>query len=310
LSSLDAAKTSNSGKYHIAPFQSSQQLSQFVYCRLTDIGLKDALYGNTGVSINNNTLRPQALGAQTQFIWDYSYSSSGNNVWTPNGNGPDSNFSVHILHPDINTGNNLLLPALNEPSGAGTTSPAVYPKIIHSSFFNLQSFDVNGKLQTQYIPTNVTGASAADRYPIKLGFYSNDRYLLGSETCGSYLYLAPASYSDILVNGTDYRSTRDVEFGEKNQIVIPIVYQFRMTDFFGSGVNGTGRIGGFNAQPKNLFYTKKIGIDVIVKDESLFSFDVQISSKYKVDSPSQTSISPAQNIKFAPTQAESLNKIF
>ena len=129
-------------------------------------------------------------------------------------------------------------------------------------------------------------------------------------TCGSYLFLSPSSYIDVLVDGTDYRSIREVEFGEANQIVIPIVYQFRMTDFYGVGTNGTGRIGGLTPQPKNLVYTKKIGIDIQVKDESVFSFDVQITSKYKVDSPSQTAISPAKNTKLSPKQSTTVNKIF
>jgi len=175
----------------------------------------------------------------------------------------------------------------------------------HTSVFR----STNGTLQAQYFPTSLTG-SYQEAFPIKQGFYDNDRYLMGTETCGSYLYIAPSTYADFLVDGTDYRSTRDVEYGEANQIVIPIIFQFRMTDFFGNGTSGLGRIGGFSIQPKNLTYTKKIGVDINVKDESLFSFDVQISAKYKVDSPSQTSISPAKNTKFAPKQTEVLKKIF
>ena len=83
-----------------------------------------------------------------------------------------------------------------------------------------------------------------------------------------------------------------------------------MTDFFGSGNLGTGRIGGFSTQPNNLVYTKKIGFDIAVKDDTLFSFDLQVTSKYKVDSPSQTSISPAKNSKLSSTQSTIVNKIF
>jgi hypothetical protein len=122
--------------------------------------------------------------------------------------------------------------------------------------------------------------------------------------------MAPSSYADLLVDGTDYRAIRTVDFGDENQITIPIVYQFRMTDFYGIGDSGTGRIGGYNVQPKNLVYTKKIGIDIAVKDDSMFSFDLQVSSKYKVDSPSQTAISPAKNSKLSSSQTSSINKIF
>jgi hypothetical protein len=180
------------------------------------------------------------------------------------------------LHPDLNIKtDDPTLTELNSPNGATATSPAVYPKIVHSSYFNLQASDTDGQLQARYFSTNVNNAN--NKYPLKMGFYTNDRYLIGKNTCGSYLYLSPPNYSSILVNGADYRSTKDIEFGSANQIVIPVVYQFRMTDFFGDGVNGTGRIGGFSVQPSNLVYTKKIGIDIAVKDEPLFSFDIQVT---------------------------------
>ena len=308
LSALHDTNTANGNSYQVAPFQSAQQLSQYIYMRYTDIGLKNTLYGSltgSASSIENNSLFPlsPSAGTPAAFIWDQTYTGS-----TPNGGGGDNAFSIHILHPDLNDGSSSLLSALNQPTGASSNPPAVYPKLVHASYFNLQVSDANGKIQTQYIPTDLTGATSS--YPIKLGFYENDRYLIGSNTCGSYLFLAPSTYADVLVDGTDYLATRELDPGTKSQIVIPIVYQFRMTDFFGSGVNGTGRIGGYSTQPKNLVYTKKIGIDIQVQNESVFSFDVQITSKYKVDSPSQTSISPAANTKLSSTQTTLINKIF
>jgi hypothetical protein len=313
LSSLQADKTANSKAFQISPFQSAQQLSQYIYSRYTDIGLKTAIYGSlsgSGGPIQNNTLYPVLTGTvASSFIWDGTYTGTSPSA-VPDGSGFESPFAIHTLHPDINTGVGATIGDLNFPIGASSASPAVYPKILQAAFFNKDTADPNGLIQAQYYPTDLTGLTAQERYPIKLGFYANDRYLIGSDTCGSYLYLAPAGYADLLVDGTDYRATRNIEFGEANQIVIPIIYQFRMTDFFGSGINGTGRIGGYAVQPKNLVYTKKIGIDINVKEETLFSFDVQITSKYKVDSPSQTAISPAKNTKLSPKQTESLKKIF
>jgi len=308
LSSLDANKTANSRAYQISPFQSAQQLSQYIYNRYTDIGLKTPLYGataSTGLSpIADNSLYGTVAPGSSSFVWKGSFTGTA-----PDGGGNDAPFCIHILHPDLNTGTAVTLSQLNEPTGAGASSPAVYPKILHAKFFNKEAFDAEGKLQVQYIPTSLSLANT-EKYPIKLGFYTNDRYLIGTETCGSYLFMAPASYADLLVDGTDYRAIRTVDFGDENQITIPIVYQFRMTDFYGIGDSGTGRIGGYSVQPKNLVYTKKIGIDIAVKDNSLFSFDLQVSSKYKVDSPSQTAISPAKNSKLSSSQTSSINKIF
>lgn len=307
LASMDIAKTSNAGAYQAPPFQSAQQLSQYIYNRYTDIGLKNELYRSlTGASgpIANNTYYPSAVGSSSSFVWNYTYTGTA-----PNGNGALSDFCVHVLHPSINDSSLATLSDLNSPSGATSTSPAVYPRFTHSAFFDKQASDSDGKLQVQYYPTSMS-SDPSEKYPLKMGFYTTDRYLIGSKTCGSYLFMAPSSYADVLVDGTDYRAVREIEFGEASQIIIPIIFQFRMTDFFGSGNVGTGRIGGFSVQPKNLVYTKKIGIDITPKDETVFSFDVQISAKYKVDSPSQTSISPAKNSKLKSSQSEQLSKIF
>ena len=192
---------------------------------------------------------------------------------------------------------------------SGTSSPAVYPKLVHTKAFNKQNHEADSKMQIEYWKPDILASNTADRYPIKMGFYTNDRYLIGEQTCGSYLYLSPATYSDLLVNGTDYRATREIEFGEEFQISIPIIFQYRMTDFYGAGINGTGRIGG-NPLNKNLYYSKKIGIDIYAKDESVFSFDLQVSAKYKVDSPSQTRISPVQNTQLNSIQSQANNQIF
>jgi hypothetical protein len=120
--------------------------------------------------------------------------------------------------------------------------------------------------------------------------------------------LSPASYADILVEGTDYRSVRSVEFGDTNKIEIPVIFQFRMTDYYGAGNTGLGRVGGID-NVINLTYTKKLGIDITVKEESTFSFDIQVTAKYKVDTPSQASIKPAgKSVAYSSQQQAVLDK--
>jgi hypothetical protein len=129
--------------------------------------------------------------------------------------------------------------------------------------------------------TFATGATAATfdtMYPDKLGFTSNDEYLIGKFSCGSYLYLGPASGSSTQVQGTTSLSTRTLMEGDSNAINIPLVFQFRAVD-------KAGYIGGWRKSGNltNITYTKKIGIDIQVQNEDTFSFDVQISGSYKND---------------------------
>lgn len=283
LSGLDAINTTNENTYQASPFQSAQVLSQYMYGRATDIGLKQTVVGASGsATIEENSLYPETSGSSTfSYIWD--------GFAGVNGGGYASDFCIHISHPDIVNGN---LTDLNEPT-ITTGGEAVYPAFTHANYFNLQSSDENGKIQLQYLSHDTSDTIVKNRYPAKLGFYTNDKYLIGRNTCGSYLFASPAKYGDILIDGTDYKATKELLFGQEFQISIPVLYQFRMTDYFGSGSKGLGRIGGDNGI-KNITYSKKIGFDIFVKDETKFSFDIQVTSKYKADSPGQSSISPAQ----------------
>lgn len=151
--------------------------------------------------------------------------------------------------------------------------------------FTLDSTIYNTELVNEYI------------LPDKLGFTDNDRYLVGKDTCGSYLYMAPTTVDQLLVDGTDVRASKFVQTGDGNGIEVPIFFQFRMTDYFGESGLGTGIIGGFDPEAAvqitvdtkkvNLTYERKVGLDIYVRGESPFSFDVSLSAKYRRESLGQ-----------------------
>lgn len=128
--------------------------------------------------------------------------------------------------------------------------------------------------------------------PDKFGFIDVDRYLIGKKTCGAYLYLAPISTDQIIVNGIDLKSKRLLEGGEGSALEIPIIFQFRMTDYYGDGNTGLGIVGGYDSNATvqltpdnkkvNITYAKKMGLDIYLIDRT-FSFDIEISAKYRKD---------------------------
>jgi len=133
--------------------------------------------------------------------------------------------------------------------------------------------------------------------PDKYGFIDNDKYLIGKNTCGAYLYMAPQTIDQLLVDGTDVRANKFLENGDSNGIEIPILFQFRMTDYYGEGSTGIGIIGGFDqaaltqitekSASINLIYTRTLGFDVYVRNKTPFSFDVNLTAKYRRESLSQ-----------------------
>ena len=161
---------------------------------------------------------------------------------------------------------------------AASINTAAYPATLAAGTYNTS-------LSNEYI------------LPDKFGFTDFDRYLIGKNTCGSYLYMAPATVDQLLVDGTDVRASRFVQNGAGNGIEIPITFQFRMTDYFGEGNTGTGIIGGYDKNTTqqitskikkiNLTYVRSLGIDVYVRNETPFSFDVKLSAKYKRENLSQ-----------------------
>jgi hypothetical protein len=115
-------------------------------------------------------------------------------------------------------------------------------------------------------------------YPDKLGFSSNDEYLIGKYSCGAYLFLAPNSASSLQVSGNTSLSTRSLLGGDSNAINIPLIFQFRAVD-------KSGYIGGWRKSGNltNITYTKKMGIDIQVYNSDIFSFDVQVTGSYQND---------------------------
>lgn len=269
-------------------FQSSQVKGQNVYVRKRDISLNTLFYDKDSTPANNVFLPFQAGSQNEAFIWNESLTTT-----TPNGNGLATDFCVHIDHPDLELGSdlmsdfaNLYNPISKLPERSVETSGQVnYPFFMHSRYFNLQSNQPNGLVQLEYIPytKELTGGAGVDNFAKKIGFTNNDKYLIGQNTCGSYLFLAPNDQPTLWVGSSVFNIGQTITQGTENSVRIPLIFQYRMTDYFGAGSTGTGTIGGFGAGTlNNLSYAKKIGIDVLVKGEDeLFSFDLRFDARYK-----------------------------
>jgi hypothetical protein len=320
--------TNNANIISTSFYQSGQMLGQFLYSRYTDVGLTNPLYGQTGnrafvpdygptgVTVNGATASG-VYGATAPWVWNISTTVTAG--VTATGDGYLTNFCVHQQHPAINNLSastsmaSLQLPTVNVDTTTGyPQAPEIVSEFLHSNYFNIASpaklsssiplqlcyKDANLNITAPYLSTYTP--SSISEMPNKFGFVSDDRYLVGSQTVGSYLFMGPAQFNQLLVNGVDARAFKEVLPGQDNAIVVPIVFQYRMTDYFGPWISSTitsaaagglGILGGYDPQRtgtlRNLTYTKKIGLDVYQQDEPVFAFDVQVSATYKKDSIAQ-----------------------
>jgi hypothetical protein len=116
-------------------------------------------------------------------------------------------------------------------------------------------------------------------------FKNEDKFLIGKQSCGSFLSILvnDQTNENILVDGDTIFSKNEVLSG--NHIDIPIIFQFRLTDYWGDSANVTppiGRIGGVISQ-KNMTVEKVLGLDFLINNERV-GIDLTFNAKYKNDS--------------------------
>lgn len=171
------------------------------------------------------------------------------------------------------------------------------------SFFGynstLASASIGNKQQTAFHDGDNLFSNTDFERPIKMSFDENDQYLLGGRSCGAFLYMNPINLETLKVGGDTRRSKKQInpkKDNESNAVSVEIVFQYRMTDYFGNNEQlDTGRIGGFaRLAYNNLTYTKKIGFDIFDKYGEQFSFDLEVFAKYSPKGKNRNSIRAAQ----------------
>ena len=220
-------------------------------------------------------------GATSSNIWGGTF--SGVSGGTPLGGGAISEFCIDVRHPylaEVGAQSAYVnYPTLAKPY----QSPFAYAPFRHTQCFwgdsSLNYYWVQSSYRVPLtFPTDSTSSREDFMYSDKLGFTSNDEYLAGKYSCGAFLFLAPSLASKIQVPGNTSLSVTNLFDGESNAINVPLIFQFRTVDKAGyiGGWRKTGEI-------TNITYTKKIGIDVKVMNDDIFSFDVQVTGSYKND---------------------------
>jgi len=119
----------------------------------------------------------------------------------------------------------------------------------------------------------------------KSSFENFDQYTLGKQSCGSYLFISADSHENIQVAGDSIQSYENIQFGQQNSVNVPLVFQYRMSDYYGVTTgSGLGNIGGDESgSTVNLTYAKRIGFDLFPNNSDVVQFDIEVSAKYRSD---------------------------
>lgn len=170
---------------------------------------------------------------------------------------------------------------------------------------------VLGNVNGTILKNDVSDADFKFGMTHKIGYEPNDQYLIGIDTCTSYLYLNPQNHNQIQVDG-DSRNSSLVVSGN-GVISIPLTFQYRMTDYYGEGSEGTGRIMGdpvistvSKTNLNNIYQANRIGFDIWNNKNEPVSFDLEIYATYGETSGT---INPNSLVQYnASTMSSAVNK--
>jgi hypothetical protein len=186
---------------------------------------------------------------------------------------------LHVDHP-------LLKGKTNKDEGLSILQIASNGIVGMPKTASLRATDQHGKKQTPFrIINTVNNVDILGfRSTGKAAFTPEDQYLLGGRSCGSFLYLSPLNINSLAVDASNNSGKKIIPGGSANAVSVDLVFQYRMTDYYGPSNTGIGRIGGVLTNTfTNLSYAKKIGIDIIDFGKNDFKFDVEVVAKYTTE---------------------------
>ena len=133
-----------------------------------------------------------------------------------------------------------------------------------------------------------------------LGFADNDKFSVGANSVGAYLYPIINNLNTISVVGNTTTSTLVIP--EESEIIIPFVYEYRMTDRLGI-INGDNTL----TINDDVIYNKTIGVDLLINLTN-YRFDINVTSKLKASVQSIESLNVSSIVSsFNNEQTETLN---
>ena len=116
-------------------------------------------------------------------------------------------------------------------------------------------------------------------------FSDYDKYAIGRNTVGAFLYPYLPDSNQIKVDGDSTISSLIIP--QESEILIPIIYEYRMTDALGKRYNDNNVVD----NTTDITYVKKLGFDLMINNQ-VFKFDLQVSSKLqsRISSTDMTSV--------------------
>ena len=305
-------------------YQSAQCRGQFIYSRFRNIGDTFDMYA-MGETFTDSEIKYDPSGTGSEgYSWGGNEDDTAQEYCNLTGSSDDTQYdermhyildrlpktwkkpdtsSARILNP--NTNRRTVIRVTNLQSGDGVSRAEsierLSGRLSRLATANSTSYTIIPKIQTTYgfsdlgkiyesyldFDTDANGTSFLTTH--KIGYEDRDRYAKGPKTCNSYLFLSPINHQEIQVDGDTIDSNKKLKAGES--LKVPIIYQFRMTDYSSPDNAEDETMGSIFGDPglsegsrtvKNTKFANIIGIDIWTDRNALKpkQYDIIVYSTY------------------------------
>ncbi len=236
-----------------------QYHGQIAYIRKGNVTNNDELYSNEDIG-NKGTIPPEHLiGSAAPDILTQDGSGGFDAVKLADGNQYDDFVALSTAYPPYQK-------YRTDASDTGSLA-ALLGKLN----------DAVAMFPCNTVKTDKQRSLGIDGDPVKAQYDKDDKYLIGRGTCGAFLTVNAINKEQIQVGANRSDSYKALDPGDANALIIPILFQYRMSDALGR-VDGSGVTEGAGVDP--LKYTKRIGVDILIFGK-VFRFDIKIYALYK-----------------------------
>ena len=111
-----------------------------------------------------------------------------------------------------------------------------------------------------------------------ISYNKEDRYLIGANSCGAYLYPIISDIKSIQVRGIGRNATLQMDPSTNSTILIPIIFEYRLIDAIGRYLGQYSMDDAAVRERQAL--SKTLGVSLMI-DEAPFMFDIQITCTYE-----------------------------
>lgn len=242
----------------LAPYGTRQYMGQALYAGLKNVAGTEKLYvaaeTPSSSTVETQNIDTSAQAANRKFVHkngdDYEAIALKSTV------SPDAYNLMSVQHPA------WIAYSANKNEQTKATLTAAFAELAK---FNSV---IKSKYQ-QILPLELTAENAP-----KCAFTDNDVYAVGANSRGAFLLLNPTAVNQMQVSNSTDSAAYVVKPGENNALLIPLLFQARMTDAVGSSDIDS------NAQQNKLSYTKTMNFICYIGGKE-FTFDIKVYADFR-----------------------------